>query len=123
MLSDEAYVSVLEYETGKNLEFEAHKNWIDIQLIVSGGERIFTAPIQAGAPISAYDSENDIGLYTCFEQIQAVDLHPGQLAILFLGDLHAPGNSISCPVPVRKLVFKIPVALWGKQAIELNEKT
>lgn len=120
-LSDEAYVSVLEYETGKDLEFEAHKNWIDIQLIVSGSERIFTAPIQVGTPITTYDAENDIVFYTCSEQIQTVDLYPHQLAILFPGDLHAPGNSISDSVPVRKMVFKIPVELWNKQETKLNQ--
>ena len=114
-LADGAYASIQEYMTHENVQFEAHKKWIDIQMIVSGSERILTAPIEAGKAITDYDAEKDICLYTCSEQIRAVDLNAGRLAVLFPKDLHAPGNSSADSVLVRKLIFKIPVKRWSEQ--------
>lgn len=121
-LGDKAYISVQEYKTHENLQFEAHKEWIDIQLIVSGCERILTASVKTGKPETAYTRETDVRFYHCTEQIKRVDLYPDQLVILFPEDLHAPSNSISASVPVRKVVFKIPVAMWNKDEVSIYQE-
>ena len=113
-----AYASVQQYKTCYNRRFEAHRKYIDIQLLASGEERIFTAPLAAGVVEEPYIEKKDIGIYRCFNRISAVDLTAGQLVILFPEDLHAPSNSISGPTTVRKLVFKIPVSRWE----ESNDK-
>ena len=107
-----AYVSVQQYTTCVNERFEAHKRFIDVQLLASGTERIFVAPLTAGIVEEPYSEEKDICIYRCVNQISAVDLEAGQLAVLFPEDLHAPSNSISEPTAVRKLVFKIPTSMW-----------
>lgn len=105
-------VSVQDYKTFANPLAEAHKKYIDIQVVISGSERIWVGPLDSGIPETEYDEKNDCRLYRYDKQLEAVDMMPGQLTVLFPEDLHSPGNCISESVPVRKLVFKIPVELW-----------
>ena len=102
MVEEPVRQSLLHYDIcHRSPEFE--------EMIVSGSERILTAPIEAGEAITDYDAEKDICMYACSEQIRTIDLNAGRLAILFPENLHAPGNSIADSVFVKKVVFKIPI--------------
>ena len=117
-LSGGAYVSVQQYMTCRNDRFEAHRRFIDIQLLASGAERILTAPLDSGVAQAPYNEEKDVAFYRCSGDISAADLAAEDLVILFPEDLHAPSNCISEPAAVRKLLFKIPVSVWhGDHAI------
>lgn len=83
---------------------ELHKKYIDVHILLEGKETIgweqFDTPREE---ISAYSEEKDIALYTnnCTTY---VDLLPGQFAIIYPEDPHAPMIGEG---PIRKLIAKI----------------
>jgi biofilm protein TabA len=103
---DAMYALTQEYET-KPLEqgkWEAHRQYIDVQYIVSGRERILFAPIEsleAGDYIPAKDFLPLTG------RGSTVDLSAGFFVIFFPEDAHMPGLFIDHPEPVKKIVVKV----------------
>lgn len=103
--------AIFSQAAGKSAEaslskFECHNRHIDIQLCISGKERIGWTPREKCVqPNGAYNDEKDVQLYhdaadTFFE------LTSGQFAIFFPDDVHAPmiGEGI-----IRKLVIKVKI--------------
>lgn len=82
---------------------EAHRDYLDIHILLEGEERIGWKPINnCGTPSKAYDKEGD---YMLFDEPASsyVDLRPGDFAIVWPEDAHAPliGSG-----KVRKLIVK-----------------
>ena len=108
------FASVQKYFT-KNLEdakFESHRNFIDIQLVVSGNERLDVAAAKNLSQEEPYNPEKDIEFFRneC-KEFQSILLTPGYACILFPEDAHRP-----CLVPdgkkssqVHKICMKIRV--------------
>ncbi len=113
-LAGGAYAMVADYETtpGEGKKFEAHRRFIDIQLLVTGEEIIDVAPLELeGIPLATpYDDENDIAFYGDPPRWSSLAMAPGLFAVFYPDDAHRPGNALpSGPKPVRKAVVKIPV--------------
>lgn len=105
------YVNLDEYETRENFIFEAHRKYIDVQILVGGEEKILCAPISCGKEKVPFDEEKDIAFYTCRSNTYSeVSLEPGMAVVLFPEDMHAPCNW-NTKRKNRKIVFKIPVSL------------
>lgn len=83
---------------------EAHRQYLDIHVLLTGTERIGWKAIEAcGTPSSPYNAEDDYLLVD--EPADAyVDLRPGDFAIVYPEDAHAP---IISDAPIRKLVVKV----------------
>lgn len=112
------YVNVDCYETRENHRYEAHKKYVDIQLMVEGEEEIFCAPLPHGTPVTDYDPEKDVWFFDCDRGPSCtVVLKAGMAVVLEPWDLHAPCNWAT-KRQNRKLVFKIPVELVGKGAVK-----
>jgi biofilm protein TabA len=84
---------------------EAHKNYIDIQFLIDGDERIGWKAHEDCAVISrSYDEGKDIEFFSDVP-LTYVTLKPGMFAIFFPGDAHAPmiskGHVHKCVVKVR----------------------
>ncbi len=107
-LENGALVNVLEYETKESYKFEAHKRFIDVQMLVEGEENIFYAPLSAGEPTVEYNDVKDVQFYSC-KEYETLYIQPFEAAILYPEDLHAPNNAVGAPRKNKKLVFKIPV--------------
>lgn len=85
---------------------ETHKKYIDIQLPLLGVEKIgWKAGSELREESVPYDEEKDIAFYidrpTAFTKI-----YPGQFAIYFPEDGHAPGIGQG---NIRKVIVKVPV--------------
>ena len=100
---------ILERAEGRGVagaRLEAHRKMIDIQLVLSGRERIGWRPqLECRGIVEAYSAERDIEFYS--EQSTTwVELRPGDFAIFFPTDAHAPlaGNG-----PLRKAIAKVAV--------------
>ncbi len=83
---------------------EAHKQYLDIHVLLEGQECMGWKNIDdCGTPSKAYDENDD---YMLFDQAAStyIDLLPGQFAIVYPEDAHAPliGSG-----KIRKLVVKI----------------
>ncbi|TCT31725.1 YhcH/YjgK/YiaL family protein [Martelella mediterranea] len=91
---------------------ESHLENIDIHLVVSGAEKIVQAPLTDAVDATRQGQhENDNLFYDLpAEPVTAVTLKPGDFAVLFPWDLHAPGCSVPGEDSVRKVVVKLPLA-------------
>ena len=113
VLSDSVYANVEIYETKllKSGKFEAHKKYIDIQILLKGEEQIFVAPQKELTVSEAYDSTRDIEFYLDdLSNSEIVQLDGTNFVMLFPHEAHAPQVSIddNCE-KVLKVVVKIKI--------------
>ncbi len=82
---------------------EAHRQYLDIHVILDGVERFGWCDLaEAGTPRKPYDAEGDFMLFDR-PATSYLDLTPGQFAIVWPEDAHAP---IIGEGKVRKLIVK-----------------
>ncbi len=104
------YVNIQHYRTRDFLpdKLEVHRKYADIQVLLAGREKIFTAcPVEPAD--SPYDEQKDIAFYrTGITECTMFSLCPGLFIFLAPGDGHMPGVSFrELPGEVIKAVFKI----------------
>lgn len=87
---------------------ETHRDYIDIQYILSGEERIGYADRDALRPLEPYCAENDCGLLT--GERRWITLVPGDFVILFPGDAHLPKIAAGSVCSVTKAIVKVRLA-------------
>ena len=83
---------------------ETHVNMIDIQIPLDGEETFGYTPLQ-DLPDFEYNAEKDITKYGNTLAQTYLTLQPGQMAIFFPQDGHAP--CISDKVEIKKAIFKV----------------
>lgn len=105
------YISVSEYTTRQQGDFETHRNYVDVQILVSGNEIIYVAPAELlGVETVAYNEQKDIAFFAEPQQSIAIQMKPGVYALFFPSDGHKPSMSVSHnqDESVKKIVIKIP---------------
>ena len=110
-LEDGAYVSVQEYTTKarRDAKYEAHKKFIDIQMILSGKELIAVTPIEKMEISDEYNPEKDVMFFKHNDECTDYLLEAGDFLILNPEDVHMPGVCVNEKSSVRKIVVKEPV--------------
>ena len=111
-LEDGAYALVQSYETKlrENGKYEAHREYIDVQLLLSGREIIAVEPLEVMHThpcLCPYAP--DIELFAANDDGTDYVLSTGDFIILYPEDAHMPGLTVDEPASVRKVVVKIPV--------------
>ena len=101
------FASVQEYDSKTSSKAESHKNYIDIQFIVTGKEIIKSLDIAKATPNTEYNAEKDVMFYESNEAATTVVLEDGEYMILFPHDVHEPGLCVETPSPVKKIVVKV----------------
>lgn len=103
---DALYVSSApQARTRPAAPLEAHRAYLDVQVVLAGTDTMGWAPLGAcGEPSGPYDPIKDI-VFFAGEPQQRIPVLPGQLAIFFPEDAHAP--LLGEGSPVRKLVVKV----------------
>ena len=108
----ELWASVQEY-TSKlrdDAKAEAHKNYIDIQYIVSGTEVIEGFDITRATPKSEYNDVKDVMFYENYQNATKGILCADEYGIFFPTDVHKPGVCLDgVQSPVKKIVVKVKV--------------
>jgi len=107
---DEVYANVQTYKTRTEGDFEAHRNYIDLQYIVSGREKIGVSKLNDCVAVLPYDNQNDIEFYSS-GKFDYFELSEGEFLILMPEDAHQPSMAVDAPDTVKKIVFKIRVDL------------
>ena len=97
VLSESIYANVETYETKllENGKFEAHKDYIDVQILLKGHEQIFIAPQNSLTMSEPYDAKRDIEFYSdniC--SFQSIKLDGTNFVMLFPHEAHATQVSI-----------------------------
>jgi YhcH/YjgK/YiaL family protein len=84
-------VQASHYETKNpsDARFEAHRKFIDIQMIFEGKECCYALPLEGLEEAEPFSAERDVGFYTA-ETGAAFPLTPDVLAVFFPWDAHKP---------------------------------
>jgi biofilm protein TabA len=108
---DEIYAAVEGYQTKQRetARPESHQRYVDIQMVLTGSERIDCWPVDKLVISTPYDATRDIAFY---EQPLKPDtiatLTPGLFLVFFPTDAHMPGlQAGTTPSNVKKVVVKI----------------
>jgi YhcH/YjgK/YiaL family protein len=108
IIDKNCYVLALEYETGAGDNFESHRKYIDVQMLVGGREYILVQDVKKGKVLTEYNEEKDILFYSV-EDFTAYLLDENNFLMLDKEDLHKPCVAINEPMLVKKYVFKIQI--------------
>ena len=101
--------AMLQQYTSKPREqsaWEAHRRYIDLQVIIEGVEHLGYANIDHLSQ-GDYNSEKDF--LPLFGEGDFLTLQEGNFALLLPQDAHMPGIAIASPAPVKKIVIKIRI--------------
>ena len=107
-LEDGLFATVSEGDTRQmdTVVMAAHKNYIDLQYCISGGERMSWAHIQELNPSTA-DPEHDNYFYT--GNSTSVSIRPGMFYVMFPSDGHKAACHHEFQKHYRNVGVKIPV--------------
>lgn len=110
--SDGSFAAVSSYETKKRSEacYEAHKKFIDVQLMLQGREIIGIEHIDVMHKYECIKpfEDGDLELFAYNNEGYDNVIAEGEFVILYPEDGHMPGVCIGKPEKVQKVVFKIP---------------
>lgn len=104
---DALYVNIAEYTTTtpENRFWEAHRDYIDLHILLRGEERIdlgWTADMEQKEYVPADDF-----LPLCGEPNSHVELRPGDFLLCYPEDGHRTGVQVTKPTALKKAIFKI----------------
>ena len=104
---DNVYAMITEAPT-KNLDdakWESHHDYIDLQAVISGEEKIGMTPVSKLTVTMPYDASKDLANYSGDGKLY--DAFPGTFFLFFPGEAHRPGITTNGNKPDKKLVIKI----------------
>ncbi len=105
---DNIFYMVQTYETDPNKTVsEAHKKYIDIQMVLDGAEIIGVAPIDCNKTEVEAKPENDVWFYEC--KTEPLTLYKNTFMVLYPNDLHCPGVAVNGFPNCHKVVVKVKV--------------
>jgi biofilm protein TabA len=117
------YVQVVDLMTKPPSELrpEVHRQYIDVQFLCRGRERIGVADDSGNNEI-AEDllAERDIRFYRGIENETMLEMVPGNFAIFFPWDVHRPACQADGPQPIRKVVVKVRLAALSQDGGDLG---
>ena len=105
---EEVFFNVQNYIT-KNKEecfFETHKDYLDIQLVMFGEEKIGVTEIEKLKLDKEYDKERDLETQKGEPEI-VFEMNENNFLILFPGEPHMPGIKNNEKIEIKKIVYKI----------------
>lgn len=103
------FANIQEYDTKDSSKYEAHRAYIDIQVIVSGREQIFVSALQdLSECLQEYDAARDIAFWARSANPHSVLADARHWVILFPSDAHMPCMTLDTPSAIRKVVVKVP---------------
>ena len=111
-LSPRVKAIVSEYTTKDVNEngYEAHRQYIDIQYLISGSEKICSLPLEYLKEQKPYSEKDDAALYQAADvQPQEMVIGNGYFAIFFPQDGHMPQLCVNTPLAVKKVVVKVKI--------------
>ena len=104
------YAMVQEYSPKAESDmFEAHKNYIDVQFILSGKEYMECASAKNCTVTDEYMPDKDAALYICNGLKVTLEAEQGDFAVFYPHDIHKPGLKCGDCEKVRKIVVKVRV--------------
>ncbi len=113
-LEDGMYASIESYATkpAEKTLFESHREYVDIQWTISGGETIYWHDSSKLKIKKEYNTERDISFYESPSKLGlGLQNAPGYFCVFWPTDAHMPQVQLDGELRVKKGVVKIPVSL------------
>lgn len=88
--------------------FEAHRKYVDVQIVVEGSEEIAWADISELKTVKSYDSEKDVERLDGDKSYNML-ISKGMFYIVFPHDGHKPVSHTKQRLNYTKIVMKLPV--------------
>lgn len=88
--------------------WESHRNYVDLQYVISGKEKIGVAQVSTATVTNPYDASKDIANYSTEGKYHIAT--PATFFLFFPTDAHRPGIKVEGNDLVKKLVIKIRLA-------------
>lgn len=109
ILGEEVFINIQEYTSKPETDgkWEAHRKYIDIQVLIKGSEKIGVGEIQDFTTTEAYDEGKDVEFLTTNSSQQFITMRENDYIILYPYDVHMPQISIDKPTAVKKAVVKV----------------
>lgn len=106
---EDFFVNVMEYQTTDeaNRIWEAHKDYLDIHVVVTGVEGIYHSFID-NMQVGDYHKNEDY-LEITGNKENVIQLSPNQLLVLYPEDTHKTGVKVDKETFVKKGVFKVKI--------------
>lgn len=113
LLGRDLYVQVFDAETGavEEKKPESHKEYLDVQYLASGEEKLGFTPYSDRYEIDEYIKERDLIFYKNVEDEGFIYAKPGCISVFFPCDIHRPAVAVHEPMTVRKVVVKVKTTL------------
>ena len=101
------YFNLQEYETKPVQKLEAHKKYIDIQIVVKGEEYMGYTNINNTKVVEEYNREKDVMFLE--GKVDKLKADNKTFLIFYPSDAHMPALCEKSPQKVKKAIFKIVV--------------
>lgn len=109
-IEDGAFANVDVYTTKlhKDCKLEAHKNYIDIQMLLDGVEELDYTAVEGLKVSEAYDENRDVMFFeTPQKSLDTVILQGDKFAFIYPHEAHQPQMAFEKQQEVKKVVVKI----------------
>ena len=110
-IDGENVFATITYAPSKEFDqsaWESHRQYIDLQYVITGKEKIGISPLSEATVTRAYDEIRDGAKYTADGKYFIAT--PKEFFLFFPNDVHRPNIKVSGYDTVKKLVIKIRVA-------------
>lgn len=107
------FMNVMQFATQspEQKKAELHQKYIDIQVLLSGEERILFGLTDSARQCEERHAEDDYQLCNHIADEQALTLKPGRFAIFMPGEPHKPGCAVGDTGEIKKVVIKVRASL------------
>jgi biofilm protein TabA len=95
--------------------FESHRDYIDIQYLLSGEEMIGVAPTGQLQGATPYDAAKDVTFYATPARYHELAIPPGYFAVFFPWEGHMPMCHSGGPRELHKVVIEVRIDYWERQ--------
>jgi YhcH/YjgK/YiaL family protein len=86
-------------------DFEAHRKYLDVQILLDGAETIALADLDELSCSEEYDSAKDRGMFA--GEGVTIGIRPGMFYVCFPHDAHKACGHLDTPTSFRKAVIKL----------------
>ncbi|WP_435928872.1 N-acetylneuraminate anomerase [Dryocola sp. BD613] len=106
---EKLFMNVMEFSTQapETKKAEQHREYIDIQVLLAGTERIYYGLFESARECEELHVEEDYQLCNRIDNEQQLTLRPGQFAVFMPLEPHKPGCVVSRAETIKKVVIKL----------------
>ena len=108
-IDEKNYANLQSYETKDDAPYEAHRDYIDIQFMVSGEELSGVTDYSNCETEQEYNKEKDIEFLKNNKKEEFYKIQEGEFFVFFPHDAHKPAIKTDSNKKVKKVIVKVRV--------------